>query len=88
MYGLNMYLTVFESKTVSPHLLSLLSLQSICFEARQLCGAPGVDPVGHDPPHPGLLSVQPPQSGSGDQTDAQIGATLTASLAAPLGHTQ
>lgn len=42
--------------------------QSVCFQARQLCGAPGVDPVGNDSPHPGLLCVQSPQSGSGDQT--------------------
>lgn len=67
---------------------SLLSLQSVCFEARQLCGAPGVDPSGYDPSHPGLLCVQPPQSGTGDQTYAQIGASLTASPAAPLGHAQ
>lgn len=44
--------------------------QSVCFEARQLCGASGVDPASHDSPYLGLLCVQPSQSRSGDQTHA------------------
>lgn len=44
----------------------LLSPQSVCVESRQLFGPSGVDPTGHDPPHPGLLSVQPPQPEYGD----------------------
>ena len=83
MFSWNMHVT----KTVS-FIYSLLPLQSVCFETRQLCGAPDVDLAGHDPLHPGLLCVQPPQSGSGDQTHAQIVASLTASLAAPVGYTQ